>query len=66
MQGDFYLDLGRSGDALTTQSIIRTGTFFLTLVANALEAAGVWVARRWLRGIGGGCQCLLLFKVGVV
>ena len=66
MQGDFRLDLGRSGDALTTQGIFRTGTFFLTLVVNALEAAGAWVARRRLRGIGGGCHCWWLFEVGVV
>ena len=66
VQGDSRLDLGRSGDALATQSIFRTGAFSLTVVADALEVAGAWVARRRLRGIGGGCHCWWLFEVGVV
>ena len=66
VQGDFRLDLGRSGDALKRQSIFQTGTFFLTLVADALEAAGAWVAKRRFRGIGGECHCCWLFEVDVV
>ena len=60
VQGDFRLALGRTGDSLAAQSIFRTGAFFLTLVADALEAAGAWVARRRLRGVGGLCHCCLL------
>ena len=66
VQGDFFLDLGRMGYALATQSIFSTGTFFLPLVADALEAAGAWVARRWICVIGGGCHCWWLFEVGVM
>ena len=66
MQGDFSLDIGRSGDALMMQSIFRTRAFFLTLVADALEAAGAWVTRRQLCGIGGGFHCWWMFEVGVL
>ena len=61
MQVYFRLGLGRSGDTLATQSIFRTGAFVLTLLADALEATGAWVARRRLRGIGGGCHCCWMF-----
>ena len=53
-------------DALATQSIFWTGTFFLTLVDDTLEAAGVWVTRKRLRGIGGGCHCWWMLEVDVV
>ena len=65
-EGIFFLDLGQSGDALAMKSIFQTGAFFLTLVADALEAAGAWVARQRIRGIGGGCHCCRLFDMGVV
>ena len=51
VQRDFRLDIGRSGDSLATPSIFWNGAFLLTLVADALEAAGAWVARRRIRGI---------------
>ena len=62
----FVLILADRGDALTTHRIFWTGAFFLTLVADTLEAAGAWVARQQLCGIGGGCHCWRLFKVGIV
>ena len=59
VQGYFRLDLGRSGGAIATQSIFWIGAFFLTLLDEALEAAGVWIPRQQLFGIGVGCPQLL-------
>ena len=55
VQGDFRLDLGRSGDALTTQGIFRTGTFFLTLVADVRPARGSRDEVSEVDVIVGGC-----------
>ena len=54
------LVLGQTGDALATQNIFLTGTFFLILVADVLEAAGAWVARRRIHGVGGWYHCFLM------
>ena len=54
---NFVLILVYWGGAITMQSIFQNGVFFLTLVADTLEAAGMWVVRRRLRGIGIGCHC---------